>query len=307
MYRTLTYRTLTALAVAATLAAPTPDDRGRPVILLLHGRGLLDRDTTAMRRLWLESLTEGARRIGRDVPLDARDVRLVWYADVLDPRSSAGCDYASSDPRARRASEADPDVRTVVSVVGGLFGAITSLVADSEAGSQLRGLAADASFLTDTRKRCASEQRLADAIARARSEGRPVILVAHSLGSIVAYDYLSSRGDSTLVRRLITLGSPLGSADLRQLLLGGDSTDTLSLPKTVLGWINIRNDGDPFATSVTVGRDIWEPVSNAAADPHDMVGYLGNSVTAGLVLGAWCDAFASPVPPHCAEFVRGSP
>jgi pimeloyl-ACP methyl ester carboxylesterase len=300
------YRILAALTFAATFAAPTPGDRGRPVILLLHGRGLLDRDTTAMRRLWLESLSQGARQIGRDVPFDARDVRLVWYADVLDPRSSAGCDYASTDPRALRASQADPDVRTVVSIVGGLFGAITGLVADSDAESQLRSLAADASFLTDTRKRCASEQRLADAIGRARGEGRPVILVAHSLGSIVAYDYLSSLGDSAIVRRLITLGSPLGSADLRQLLLGGDSTDTLSLPKSVLGWINIRNDGDPFATSLTVARDISEPASDAEVDPHDMVGYLRNSATAGSVVGAWCEAFASNVPPHCAQFVRGS-
>lgn len=301
------YRIFAALAFAATLGVTTPDDRGRPVILLLHGRGLLDRDTAAIRRLWLESLTQGALRIGRDVPLDVRDVRLVWYADVLDPRSSAGCDYASTDPRARRAAEADPDVRTVVSIVGGLFGAITSLVADSEAESQVRGLAADASFLTDTRKRCASEQRLADAIARAQSEGRPVILVAHSLGSIVAYDYLSTRADSALVRRLITLGSPLGSPNLRQLLLGGDSTDTLSLPKSVLGWTNIRNDRDPFATPVTVGRDIAEPLSDDEADPHDMVGYLGNSVTAGAVLGEWCRAFGYRAPPHCAEFVRGSP
>lgn len=301
------YRILPALALAATLAAPTPDDRGRPVILLLHGRGLLDRDTAAMRRLWFESLTAGARRIGRDVPLDARDVRLVWYADVLDPRSTSGCDYASADPRARQAAEADPDVRTAVSIIGGLFGAITSLVADSEAESQLRGLAADASFLTDARKRCASEQRLADALARAQSEGRPVILVAHSLGSLVAYDYLSTRADSALVRRLITLGSPLGSPDLRRLVLGGDSTDTLSLPKSVVSWVNVRNDGDPFAAPVTVGRDISTPVVDTEADPHEMAGYLRNSVTAGSVLGGWCEAFGSRAPPHCAEFARTSP
>ena len=73
------------------------------------------------------------------------------------------------------------------------------------------GLAADASFLSDARKRCASERRLAEAIDRARSEGGPIILLAHSLGSLVAYDYLSTRTDTVLVNRLVTIGSMLGS------------------------------------------------------------------------------------------------
>lgn len=301
------YRLFAAFAFAATFSAALPNDRGRPVILLVHGRGLLDRDSADLRQVWFNGLAFGARRTGPHVPIKEGDVRLVWYADVLDPRSSDGCDYALSDRRARRDASADSGVRNVVSVIGGFLDAITGVVDDSEAGSQLRSLAADASFLTDARKRCASEQRLADAIARAESEQRPVIVVAHSLGSIVAYDYLSARPDSAVVSRFVTVGSMVGSADLRRLLIGGDSTDTLSLPRSVASWINIHNEGDPFAARVNVGRDITTQVADGETDPHEMVGYLRNAVTAGSVMSGWCAAFASKSPASCADFIRAYP
>ena len=301
------HRLLAAIAFAATVAAPNPGQRGRPVILLVHGRGLIGGDTTALRHLWFNALVSGARRIDRDLPIDEGDVRLVWYADVLDPRSSEGCDYTANDPRARRAAASDPDLENAVAAVGGFLDAITGVFDDSEVGSELRSVAGDVGFLSDARKRCASEQRLADAIDRAHREGRPVIVVAHSLGSIVAYDYLSTRTDSAAVRRLITVGSMVGSSDLRRLLVGGDSTDTLSVPKSVVSWINIRNEDDPFAAPVTVARDITTPVAKGEMDPHEMVGYLRNAVTARAVLTGWCAAFMPTRPASCSDFVRAAP
>jgi len=208
-------RVLAALAFATTLALPTEDDRGRPVVILVHGRAMLDRDTAATRKMWLNALTAGGKSITALPLLRDRDVRVVWYADVLDPRSSAGCDYASSDARARRNATIDPDLKALVATVGSLFDMITSVVADTESISHLRALSADASFLGDSRKRCASEQRVGDAIDAARRDGRPVILVAHSLGSLVAYDYLSARSDTGLVQRFITVGSIVGATELR--------------------------------------------------------------------------------------------
>ncbi|MDB4874885.1 MAG: hypothetical protein JWM41_1331 [Gemmatimonadetes bacterium] len=301
------YRLLAAFALAATLGAPAPDDRGRPVILMVHGRGLLDRDTADLRRLWFSALNDRAKAIARDSPLAERDVRLVWYADVLDPRSSAGCDYARGDRRATRDAAVDPTLKTVVSLIGGFLSAINSLAGDSASGSELRSLAADASFLSDARKRCGAEQRLADAVDQAAREGRPVIVVAHSLGSLVAYDYLSTRPDSAAVRRLVTLGSMVGSAELRRLLIGGDSTDTLAVPKSVASWINIRQDGDQLAVPLSVGRDTLVAPAPGETDPHEMVGYLENSATAKAVLGGWCAAFATRAPSACADIVRAAP
>jgi pimeloyl-ACP methyl ester carboxylesterase len=286
-------RILFALTILAVAGAGAQQDRGRPLVLLVHGRGMLDRDTAATRKLWTDGLATGLRTVTPSSPITDHDVRVVWYADVLDPRSSLGCDYTRADPRARRARGDDQDLKGVVGAIGSFFGALTAFVSDTESGTELRSLAADASFLSDARKRCASENRLAGELDRARSEGRPVILVAHSLGSVVAYDYLSSRSDSGVVPRLITIGSPVGSPGLRQLLIGGDSTETFTRPPSVTEWVNIRNDGDAFAAPLPFGRDLLVTPPANESDPHEMVGYLRGTATAREILSGWCSALPS--------------
>src|ERR1051325_10072256 len=103
---------LTRIAAFATslalLSSPaSPRAAGRPVILIVHGRGMLERDTASLRAHWQRALESGGRGYTRAPLLADDDVRLVWYADALDPRSSAGGDFAPSDPR--RASRQGPN------------------------------------------------------------------------------------------------------------------------------------------------------------------------------------------------------
>ncbi len=289
------------LGAGLLLASGEAPARGRPLVLLVHGRGMLGQDSAATSRFWFDALTAGGRTLTSRPLFSGSDFRVVWYADVLDPRSSDACDYAATDRRSRRAQAEDPTVRDLVGAVGMALGALTSAVDDTAASLGLRSLAADASFLSDVRKRCAAEARLDRELDRARSEGRPIILVAHSLGSIVAYDLLSSRFETGLVRRFVTMGSPIGSADLRRLLIGGDSTDTLAVPRTVDEWVNVRNDGDVFATSLPLGRNVVETPPPDEPDPHEMVGYLRSSTAAREILGAWCAAFSTDRPPGCKD------
>src|SRR6185312_11274612 len=123
---------LLPLAFVAT-SARAQDDRGRPLVLLVHGRGMLDRDTAATRKMWFDGLMSGAKTLTQDSLLTPNDVRVVWYADVLDPRSNGGCDYASNDPRATRSrgNSDDTQFRDFVGAVGGFLNAITSMVSDS--------------------------------------------------------------------------------------------------------------------------------------------------------------------------------
>jgi pimeloyl-ACP methyl ester carboxylesterase len=301
------FRLLAAVALVTTLAAPSEDDRGRPVVLLVHGRGMLESDTAATRKMWLDALSAGGKTVTALPLLSERDVRVVWYADVLDPRSSSGCDYAAGDLRSRRSAAIDPDLKNLVSTVGSLFDMITSVVADTESVSHLRSLAADASFLGDTRKRCAAEQRLGDAIDNARREGRPVILVAHSLGSLVAYNYLSARSDTGLVQRFVTVGSMVGATELRRMLIGGDAADTLTRPAGVKSWTNIRHESDLFAVSISTGRNIIATPPADEPDPHELVGYLRGAVTATEILGSWCAAYGSKAPAGCGSMRRPPP
>src|SRR4051812_19450609 len=252
----MTLRTLALIALVSSLVAGQ-EDRGRPIVLLVHGRGMSDRDTAATRRMWQQALTSGARSLTSAPLIGDRDVRIVWYADVLGPRSGASCEYASGDPRARRARGDDADFRSFLGMMGGILGVVTSLVDDNEGTAQLRALAGDASFVADAGKRCASEQRLATEIDRAKAEGRPIIIVAHSLGAVVAYDYLSARRDSLpVVDRLVTMGSMVGYPELRRLLIGGGTSDSLTRLAGVKEWVNLRNGQDVLAAPLAIGRDV---------------------------------------------------
>lgn len=274
--------------------------RGRPVILLLHGRGLQDRDSTALRRQWLDALRSGLTTVTRASALEDDDVRIVWYADVLDPRSVEGCDYAATDPRAQRDARTDAELKQIIGFAGGFINLISAFADDSIA-KDIRALSADASFLGDVRKRCASEARLGSAIDRARKEGRPIILVAHSLGALVAYDYLSARSDTAVVQELITIGSMAGAPDLRRLVIGGDSTDVFSVPVSVKQWTNIRNEKDGLAAPLAIGRDILTTAPADEPDPHEIVGYLRGTMTAREILSGWCGALSGNRPRGCMD------
>jgi pimeloyl-ACP methyl ester carboxylesterase len=296
----MTLRILALIALVSSLLAGQ-EDRGRPIVLLVHGRGMSDRDTVATRKMWQQALASGARTLTSDPLVGDRDVRVVWYADVLDPRSGASCEYAAGDPRARRARAGDADFRSFLGMMGGILGVVSSLVEQSEATSQLRALAGDAAFVGDPGKRCASEQRLAVEIDRAKTEGRPIVIVAHSLGAVVAYDYLSARRDSLpAVDRLVTMGSMVGYPELRSLLIGG-ADDSLSRPRGVKAWVNLRNGQDVLAAPLSVGRDVITTPPPDEPDPHELLGYLRSPSAAREILNAWCEAFVGTRPRGCTE------
>ena len=68
---------------------------------------------------------------------------------------------------------------------------------------------------------------------------RPHVVIAHSWGSVIAYDYLVNRGHSGEIEALITLGSPLGNEWVQEHL------GTTSYPDTVRRWLNIFDAMDP--------------------------------------------------------------
>jgi hypothetical protein len=228
------------------------------------------------------------------------DVRVVWYADLLGTRREPTCDDAAGSPDA----PVSP-LNTLALFAGALLDVASASAGDTAAaaGAELRGLVGDLRFFGDRGTRCAAERRVGSALARAAAEGRPVVLVAHSLGGLVAWGHLRARGASAApaVHRFVTLGSPVGSADVRRLVFG-DATPSLTLPAAVRSWVNVRAPGDPFAARLLGdgpgdgGAGIGDAriadalAERPGADPHGLTGYLRDPATARAVLGAWCDA-----------------
>ena len=273
----------------------------RPLVLIVHGRGQLGRDSAVVRRDAWHALQSSMHVIDADVSLEEDDVRLVWYADILDLRSAysapPSCSQTLGDVAAVR--ESTPSALSVFALITGALVEAVATEAKGDDVPELRGFAGDLRYLSDADTRCAAESRVDAALKRARRDNRPVILISHSLGALVSWGELtraSAAADTTLpvIQEWITMGSPLGSAEIRQLVFG-DERELLERPKTVRSWMNVVGADDFFARRIardSVGdATLADVVTESAHDePHQMMSYLSDAATARLVVAAW----------HCA-------
>jgi hypothetical protein len=82
----------------------------------------------------------------------------------------------------------------------------------------------------------------------------PIMVVAHSLGTIVTYDVLASGGMSSSDVRLVTLGCPLGIEDVQVRLVGGGARP-IQAPAPITSWHNFASTRDPVALSKVLATD----------------------------------------------------
>lgn len=278
----------------ATPPAPGPEaPPPRPIVLMLPGRGLPVQDSATLRQEWRLALNRGLTTVGGRW-LTEDDLRVVWYAEALDPRAPVECDAERSGATASSAP-----VRELGSVFAAT-GALLALAAEwtgEVGGDALRAIAGDLLYFGDQGKRCAAEQRVSRALREADLEGRPVVLVAHSFGSLVAHNHFRNRGaEATEIERYVTIGSLVGLPELREVLLGDDPRG-MGLPAGVRSWVNVRDPRDPLAHRLvglsaagSVGVHDLVTEDRPAGDPHDAARYLADPVTARAVLEGWCAA-----------------
>src|SRR5947207_5907109 len=94
----------------------------RPLVVLVHGRGQLGQDTATLRREWKRDLDSSLSLVGMPRVRD-EDVRLAWYADVLDPESDSVCTTAVSS---------NPDSLSFGDLARGFLGFLASAVPKDE-------------------------------------------------------------------------------------------------------------------------------------------------------------------------------
>jgi hypothetical protein len=88
--------------------------------------------------------------------------------------------------------------------------------------------------------------RLLEKLAAVASQAEKIIVVSHSMGTMVAYDVLRNCPGCPPVDTLITLGSPLGIKEV-QTELTARGVDRIDFPAaTTRRWINIYDPFDPI-------------------------------------------------------------
>lgn len=84
------------------------------------------------------------------------------------------------------------------------------------------------------------QDRLIEDLKKARTTASKVLLISHSMGTIIAYDCLRNRPDCPMIDGLITLGSPLGIDEVQdQLKANGASGVHFPRERLSGDWINV--------------------------------------------------------------------
>ncbi|MDP9955098.1 hypothetical protein J2X97_000735 [Epilithonimonas hungarica] len=115
----------------------------------------------------------------------------------------------------------------------------------------------------------------------------PTILIAHSLGTVIAYDILHTLVEEKYdIRGLITLGSPLGvNAVKRQLYPAPAYPPSLKGP-----WVNIYDPKDIVALNPLDNKNFRvtpkienREIENDSENRHDITPYLSNPIVAETI------------------------
>lgn len=171
--------------------------------------------------------------------------------------------------------------------------------------------------LRDLRRYVQNENDIAEFIRRllkiplqaAWHAQRPVLLIGHSMGSIIAYDALwqlsQQSGSSHKVDLFLTMGSPLGQAFIQHRLLGREEPPDNRYPRNIRRWVNIAAVGELTAIDMHLRDDFAKMLQlevvesirdyeiynyfrlDGALNVHAEYGYLINEVTARQVSGWW--------------------
>lgn len=250
------------------------------IILGIHGLGNKP-DQNTLSKWWQLALKEGLARHGFETDLPA--FKMVYWADILYPKS---LDKNIEDPANpyyidEKYTKAEPDYKrrqyrfrkSILRYLGKLLYRIFlnedytlrySFIPDyilRKYFTELDVYYKEKSENVDPeeyRKKELIKQRLADALEEHKND--EILLIAHSMGSIVAFDVLSFIAPQVKVHTFITMGSPLGlpvviSKIASQYKKNPSSEKEMVTPPGIYGnWFNFSDVLDKITLSYNLSQ-----------------------------------------------------
>ena len=283
-------------------------------ILVVHGIGQELEGPSRLHAWLFPALRDGMIRAGTEIGPEA--VSFASYGELFRPESeflapTPYFDESDVDPgyeedllMALWAAAADHDQDVVSpdeevlsrmpSAAGRALAALSSsrFLADIAERAFIGDLKQVRTYFCDERMRTAIQDKVKEAIT-----GDTRVIVAHSLGSVVAYEVLLRNPDRQF-GALVTLGSPLGLPNLVFDRLR--PAPTLASNGSVMGawppvrmWANVADAGDIVAAVQDLrplfGADMRQLRVNNGPKAHDMSSYLTDRGT-GQLIAAGLDA-----------------
>lgn len=272
-------------------------------LIYIHGIHQDGKNPLALEREWTEHLRKGCSAIGGQFNSTDFEIIMPYYGDILaslskgNSRGSGALDNTSIDleeftnetfplmeAHILRAEELYKEIPSTKNTrgKGPHKKVVKKIVRTLEYASPLKGRLA-LKFLKQAHAYISipAIRSTIDNVVRPHLTGKTII-IAHSLGTVVAYNLLSelARTDSTDIEvpLFVTMGSPL-SLRVIQKHIGSEPTPL----KMVKNWINVTDEEDFIALgNVLLGDyfgmpiDNYSDVDNGYDDPHSLTGYISS-------------------------------
>ncbi|MDH4255111.1 MAG: hypothetical protein OEX13_11395 [Gammaproteobacteria bacterium] len=293
--------------------------------LILYVPGLLPKPEAGIHRdALLRCLLEGMRRVDPEMANDfeARqhcfDI-VSWTYDFYGEHRDFDIDrpaidrlLAQTEPTERDVAEAVSWQRRLLRSVykaGDLLPFLIPRLANEKLEVHLRDLRR---YTRNNRDIAEHTRRLLKVpLESAAAAGRPILLIGHSMGSVIAFDalwQLSRREHKPVfIDLFMTMGSPLGQRFIQDRLLGAKDLGERRYPANIDRWINIAAVGELTALDRDLKND-FQPMLDygllteiidheiftwyrlkGALNVHAEYGYLVNEVTARVLRDWWRD------------------
>lgn len=249
-------------------------EAGHPLILFIPG--LLPKpEPEVHREALLRCMLAGVRRVDTSVA-DAIEANpsafdiVAWTFDFYGEHRDFEIDRSAVDAVIEQECASEQDIRDATALrrrltrwlyrLGDLLPFLIPHLADENMEVRLRDLRR---YLQDDNGVAQHARRMLELRLRAAAEGgHPVLLIAHSMGSVIAYDSLwemsrDARDDARL-DMLLTMGSPLGQRYMQQRLKGAGEAGYRRYPSNIRRWKNLSAIGDMTSLDLDLADDFAE-------------------------------------------------
>jgi hypothetical protein len=291
--------------------------------LIIYIPGLLPKPEASVHKAALfRCLLQGIRRIDAEVAEEIAAAPnsfdlISWTFDFYGEHRDFALDVASVDAvveqdgaTANDLTEASRWTRKLMLwlyTLGDTFPFLIPHIASERVELHLRDLRR---YVSDDNGIAEHARQMLKMRLRAATEAKePILLIAHSMGSVIAYDSLwqlsHARHDHVVVDRLLTMGSPLGQNYMQNRIKGHAEAGAERYPTNIRRWTNLSAVGDLTAVDPVLANDFGQMLASGLVEElvdrevqnyfrldgelnvHSEYGYLVNATTARVVVDWW--------------------